>query len=103
MVIESLHNSLKTFLPPKTPVSVEREDTKELETELFNLIKSIRLSYDKFDTIVVLKRMEWCNICDIEKQMPSFRYLFTMNKNEFVSFYFLKLKRMENIICIINL
>ncbi|ORX49701.1 hypothetical protein BCR36DRAFT_353398 [Piromyces finnis] len=83
LVIESLHNSLKTFLPPKVPEFTEQEDTKELETELYDLIKSVRLSYDRFDTLVVLKTMEWCNISDIEKQMPSFKYLFNMNKKDF--------------------
>ncbi|OUM59075.1 hypothetical protein PIROE2DRAFT_15487 [Piromyces sp. E2] len=83
LVIESLHNSLKTFLPPKVPEFVEQENTKELEVELCELIKSVRLSYDLFDTLVVLKTMEWCNISDIEKQMSSFRYLFNMNKKDF--------------------
>lgn len=82
LVIESLHNTLKTFLPPKISESSDIEENKDLEDDLFNLIKSVRLSYESFNTLIVLKRMDWCGITEIEKQMPSFKNLFTMDKKE---------------------
>jgi len=88
LVIESLHNTLKTFLPPKISESSDIEENKDLEDDLFNLIKSVRLSYESFNTLIVLKRMDWCGITEIEKQMPSFKNLFTMDKKEIVILIF---------------